>query len=305
MRAAGTQRPAIVVNPAKVDDDVRERIAQACRGLGAAEPQWYPTTQDDPGVGQARRALADGATVVCALGGDGTVRAVASVLAGTSVPLGLLPGGTGNLLARNLGLPVDDVEDAVAAALTGVARRIDVGQVVFDSGEPQVFVVMCGVGVDAVTMATTDERLKKVAGWLAYLVAGAKALVAPGFRASVVADGARASSQHCRAVVVGNCGELTAGAALLPDARLDDGQLDVALVAPRGVVGWAAVIASVVTANRRGHAALRRDCGARVEVTLRRPVLGELDGDPVGEVRSMVCEVKPGALLVRGPISGE
>ena len=267
--------------------------------LGAPAPTFYATTADDPGTGQARQAIADGATVVCPLGGDGTVRAVASALVDGRVPLGLLPGGTGNLLARNLGLPIDDRVRALTVALTGVDRSIDVGEVRFDGGEPMTFLVMAGVGADADTMDNADENLKRVAGWLAYLVSGVSALLKPGFAARVVADGTRTSAQRCRTVLVGNCGELTAGAQLMPDARLDDGILDVVVVAPRGLVGWAAVVADIATRHHLGHPALRRDTGARVDVRLRRPITGELDGDAVGAVRSMVCRVRPGALTVR------
>lgn len=301
MRPPHAERLAIVVNPSKFDDlaPVRDQVHEVCARLGWAEPVWFETTEQDPGHGQAVQALADGATLVCPLGGDGTVRAVASALVDADVPLGLLPAGTGNLLARNLGLPVDDLERALEVALTGTDRVIDVGEVVFDGREPQVFLVAAGVGIDAETMANTDEKLKKVAGWLAYLVAGARALVKPGFHAAATTDGERTSSQRCRTVVVGNCGALTGGAQLMPDAEVDDGQLDVVFVAPKGLVGWGAVLLDLGSRHHLGHPALRRDSGTRIDVVLRRLVEGELDGDAVGPVRSMRCRVRPKSLVVR------
>ncbi|MFZ0529513.1 MAG: diacylglycerol kinase family protein [Propionicimonas sp.] len=305
--SAGTLRLAVVVNPSKFTDldELRDQVEDACGTHGRVDVRWYETSPEDPGAGQAEQAVSDGANMVCSLGGDGTVRSVASALVGTEIPLGLLPGGTGNLLARNLGLPVDDLPAALAAVLTGTTRRIDVGAVSWDDEAEQIFVVMAGMGMDATMMGEADERLKDAVGWPAYLLSGARALFNPGFVMAVSAHRIRNYSRRARMVVVGNCGELTAGVKLLPNARLDDGRLDLVLVAPRGLLGWLALLRDFLTSRGGNHRAARRMTADRFELAANRPVDAELDGDAVGPRRHMRTRTLAGALLVRVPLRGD
>lgn len=293
---------AIVMNPTKFRDltAVRRSVARACARHGWPDAVWYETTAADPGTGQARRALEDGATLVCSLGGDGTVRAVAEALAGDDVPLGLLPGGTGNLLARNLRLPLGNLDDALDVALAGADRLIDVGRVRFDEGPESVFLVMIGMGLDAQTVGA-DEGAKKRLGHLAYVLAGLRALAGPGFRLVLEGDGTACRQRHARAVVVGNCGELTGGVALLPDAAVDDGALDVVVVSPRGIVGWSAVLFDILTRHHRGHPALQRFTGASFTARTAKPVEAEIDGDVTGPRSRLAVRIQPCALRVRVP----
>ncbi len=350
------RRLVVVVNPLRLDDaETTHRVVEdACRRHGWEEPSWVETTAEDPGEKQGKEAVAAGADVVCTLGGDGTVRAVASALLGTDVALGLLPGGTGNLLARNLDPPVVALEAAIEAVLAGSDRTIDVG--ILRSGpaygpEPHqdtvgddeyVFLVMAGAGLDGEIMADTDEKVKEVAGWLAYLLAGAKKLSGRGFALTLEwvpsgdagpvspdarrlplpaepsepagpadratpADrghpappaGAARLRRHARMVVIGNCGTLQGGIQLLPDALLDDGILDGVVLAPRGAAGWLSVLADVVTRHRRGHRRLDRLRTTTLQVTMGRPVMAEVDGDPIGRHESLAIRVLPRSLVVR------
>ncbi|MCA0251264.1 MAG: diacylglycerol kinase family lipid kinase [Actinobacteria bacterium] len=294
---------AIVVNPTKFDDldALKRRVSALCTGRGWPEPRWYETTAEDPGTGQAAEAMQDGAALVCPLGGDGTVRAVATAMLDSGVPLGLLPGGTGNLLARNLGLPIDDLDAALAVAVTGSDTGVDAGMVAFDEREPEVFLVMAGMGLDAEAVAGASVQLKRQFGWVAYALSGLKGLVRSGFSVRVAAGGQRAFSQHAATVMIGNCGELTAGVRLMPDARVDDGLLDVAVVSPRSLGSWFAVGAYILTRHRFGHSAIAHLRGPEVGIVAAEPIDAQLDGDGVGRVTAVTCSVRPGALTVRVP----
>jgi diacylglycerol kinase family enzyme len=314
-RAPTLRRAAVVINPTKFADlsTIRDRITSTCHAGGWGDPLFYETTVDDPGTGQARQAVADGASVVCSLGGDGTVRAVACALIGTETPLGILPAGTGNLLARNLELPVLALDEALRVALTGRNRRIDVGELVVgamdDHGEAvdgelvtHQFLVMGGMGLDALIMGDTNEVLKQKVGWPAYLLSGFKHLVSPEFRTQVRLDSEPEFKRRARAVVIGNCGKLLGGLVLMPDARVDDQLLDVVIASPKGFVGWAPVIARVLTRQRKGHSTLDHRVCREIRVRVDRPLPVQVDGDVVGQATEVNAVVRPAALTVRVPL---
>ena len=292
----------MVVNPIHIDDltKLRTQIARVCAELGWAPPLWFETTIKDPGGGQARSALAAGADVVLACGGDGTVRHVAHALAGSGIPLGLVPTGTTNLLARNLAMALNDPAQATRIALSGTNRAVDIGRVFIDDhAEEQVFMVMAGVGFAAAIMTGTSHELKARLGPLAYFVSGIRALSAPRASITLAVDGRIEPPRRVRTVVVGNCGKLLAGLVLMPAAKVDDGLLDVVAIGPRGIIGWLAVTTRVLARRRRGHRIVQHWQGSSVIISAQDPQQAQLDGDPVGEVRGMRMRVDPGALLVR------
>lgn len=294
--------PAVVINPGKVDDPehLQAQITRVCVELGWASPLWFTTTVEDPGEGQARAALDAGAAVVLACGGDGTMRHVAQALAGSGTALGLLPTGTANLLARNFGIARGDVARATRIALSGTNRAIDVGRLTIDDQpEEQVFLVMAGMGFDAAIMAGAPHQLKARLGPLAYFVAGARALNAPRAKITLVVDGQPVLQCHARTVVVGNCGKLLTGLVLMPAAKPDDGLLDVVTIGPRGIIGWLAVTARVLTRRRDGHRIVQHRQGHTIMITSDSPQQAQLDGDPMGEVQILRMRVDPGSLLVR------
>lgn len=290
---------AVVANPTKLDDTdaTREALTEQALASGWDELVWFESTPDDPGAQMAQDALDRGVDLVCALGGDGTVRAVASALVGTDTPLGLLPGGTGNLLARNLDLPLDSIEDALAIALTGHDKRVDVGMVRLDELEPEPFLVIAGAGIDAEVMDTVDEKLKKKLGWLAYAVSGVQFVAERGFqmRLQGVGDG---RWHRARSVMVCNCGQLTGGFTIAPEALPDDGVLDVIQLSPRGPLAWLDTIWQIVR-RRRDSDNVDHWSTERVTVELHKPVIAQLDGDSTNPVSRIESWVRPGALVVR------
>lgn len=296
-------RVAIVVNPSKVKDleGDRKQAETLCAEHGWDAPEWIETTVDDPGHAMTKQALDSGVDIIGAVGGDGTVRAVASEVRGSGVPLGIIAYGTGNLLARNLDLPLNTITGGLTNALTGVDHAIDVGIVTFDDRDPEPFLVITGVGVDADTMANTNENLKKLVGWFAYVSAGQKALLQRGFRVRASNDGPGPDgrSHRARSYMVCNCGVLTGGVVLVPEAEPDDGHLDTLILSPRGPLGWGAVITDVVTRHRRGHQMVRHWTGHESDATFSRRVEGQIDGDPMGTVRRMRTSVEKGNLVVR------
>lgn len=296
-------RAALIINPKKADASRLASTAEAiCRFEGWAPPLIFETTVDDWGEGVAEAALDEGVDVVIAAGGDGTIRAVASTLAGTSTPMGILPLGTGNLLARNVDIVLDRTEWALRIALWGRNRNIDVGQArLSKDGKKEIFTVMTGLGFDAAVMADTSSELKSRLGWLAYVEAGSRKLVGKPSHVKVIFDDDYRVSARVRSVLGGNCGKLQGGIQLLPQAVIDDGLLDVLIVSPKNLGQWVGVLASVLggRAARGLHTEIRK-C-EKVVIIAKEELDVQLDGDPVGQSEYLEMEVLPSALTVRVP----
>lgn len=306
---------AFVINPAKVSDvpALQETARTVSRELGLPDPLFYETSVEDPGVGQARAAVAAGASVVVAAGGDGTVRAVATALAGGEIPMALVPSGTGNLLARNLDLPVVGGHPLVQTALSGRDMAIDLGWItpIGASGQTEatehVFLVMAGTGIDAQMVADADEGLKKRVGWMAYFVSAARHLHRRKTRLAMQVGNGAWQAFRVRTLLFANCGRLPAGILLLPDAELDDGYLDIAAIDTRGgIFGWFSLFARVMLQGLGVRRALGYDAasiefwrGRTVTVTLDQPEPVQVDGDLVGEAVELHVRVQEAGLRVR------
>ncbi|HEY6590450.1 MAG TPA: YegS/Rv2252/BmrU family lipid kinase [Actinomycetota bacterium] len=293
-------RVAVVFNPATGGGDTSGRKRDTQQALEAAGPDvlWLETTPEDPGQGLTAKAVAEGVDLVMAQGGDGTVMACVTGLAGTDVPLAVLPGGTGNLLATNFDIPAD-LEGAVDVALHGDRVRLDVAAMDGDR-----FVVMGGIGFDAAMLRDADPKLKERVGAVAYVVSGLRNLRRRATRFRLRLDDRPPLERTGQGVLVGNLGRLQGGLPVMPDARPDDGQLDVAVLQTRTVADWLALAARVLLRRRRKDPQLETFQARRVEVHCDRRQPVERDGDPLDTPRDhLVIEVVPAALTLCVPRS--
>jgi YegS/Rv2252/BmrU family lipid kinase len=299
---ASEKRLAVILNPIKVEDvgQFRAIVSTMAKESGWSEPTWQYTTIEDPGTGMAERAAVSGADLVMVCGGDGTVREVCAELAGTGIPVGIIPAGTGNLLARNLDVPLY-LRSAIDVALNGQDRAIDLVKVGGDGIEDTHFMVMAGMGFDAAIMEGVNEDIKKKIGWVAYVVSGLKSLMFPAIKVEIQIDDQEPTVHRARTVVVGNVGFLQAGMPLLPDATIDDGILDVVIIHPRQFLSWITVAMRVLRKSPIVDETLDRRTGSRVRVKASADTPRQLDGDSIGEGRELWMECIHGRLLVRVP----
>ncbi|MFL6023010.1 MAG: diacylglycerol kinase family protein [Marmoricola sp.] len=299
---SGHRRVAGILNPIKVDDPAgfRAMVDKMAEESGWTGVTWWETTAEDTGYSMAHEAAVSGADLVIAIGGDGTIRAVCEELAGTGIPVGIVPAGTGNLLARNLSIPLY-LRAAVDVGLNGQDRAIDMVRVSGDEMEDATFLVMAGMGFDAAIMEGVNEDFKKKVGWLAYVWSALKALMFPAIRVEVSVDGGDFTKHRARTVVIGNVGHLQAGMPLIPDAAIDDGQLDVVLLYPRRFLSWLPLAARVMTRNPRTDDTITRMRGREVVVRTPAAAPRQLDGDLIEPGKELRAECDHGRLLVRVP----
>ncbi len=313
---------AFVVNPTKTGaDTLRDQAFRACAARGLPEPMWFETTLEDSGTGVTLTALAQGADVVVAAGGDGTVRGVAEAVVGRRATMGIIPLGTGNLFARNLDIPLNDPAAALRTALDGAEADSDVGWIDVRRAHPghgedgeHIFLVIAGAGLDAEMVAGADDEMKRRLGWFAYFVAAAAHMRSKRMTATVTVDDREPVHSQMRTVLMANVGKLPGGIQLVPDASAGDGVLDVATLDARGgIVGWTELFGTVVAqgAGVKDTSALRllrasridHVKGKRVRIEMASPQKVQADGETLGRARTIIARVDHGALIVRVPDS--
>lgn len=306
-------------NPSKVQvAALRAAVATEESAGGWAESAWFETSAADDGRAAVLDAAASEPELIVVAGGDGTLRAAAEALAGTGIPMGLIPSGTGNLFARELGLPLNNLRTAVTVAFTGRDRPVDLGLATLErpDGESvqRAFLVMAGIGLDAQMAAKTNQALKKRIGWLAYSDPIARSILGnQQFDLTFRLDDEPEVSTRAHTVIVGNSGSLTAGLLLIPAATIDDGMLDAVILRPGRGAGWTN-IGYRLTFNRLLHRtgfgrfvgrltpeprAIRYAQARRLQVRFEEPQEIQLDGDPNGSVIAATLTVTHHALTLR------
>jgi diacylglycerol kinase (ATP) len=294
------RRCAVVYNPTKVSEDLRNAIKQQAMKTGWNDAIWLATPAEDPGPAITAEVVSADVDRVIAAGGDGTIRIVADRLAGSGIPMAVVPVGTGNLLARNLDIPLAEPE-ALAVAFGQHTREVDLVKLTVDGMPSEHFAVIAGLGVDAMIMDETNPDLKDAIGPGAYFVAAAKALGRTPIHMWITLDDHRPQHRYAMICAIGNVGELAGNLTLIPHASPDDGKLDVYVASPRRLVHWLRVVLRLLTLRPRRDDRVDQWQGRQVEVRLRHPDPYQLDGDVIGDCRSLRAEVAPKALTVCVP----
>jgi diacylglycerol kinase (ATP) len=266
---------------------------------GVTDPLWYEVPKSKKAPKQVRRALEAGADLVFVWGGDGMVQRCIDALDGASVDVAILPAGTANLLASNLGIP-KDLEAAVEVGLRGPRRDIDTGVI---DGER--FAVMAGVGLDALMIRDADGALKDRFGRLSYVLTGARHLRLPRFRARVKVDGHTWFEGKAGCVLVGNVGSIFGGVDVFPHADPQSGRFEIGVVTAKGVAQWVRALARTATGHAEQSPFVEITTGTKVRIELDRPMPIELDGGDRRERTRVKIRVEPASLRVCVPDATE
>ncbi len=288
----------IIFNPVSGQSNPEERkklISDALTGDGYT-CQFLATTPETGAKALAEQALKNGADLLAVSGGDGTVMEAMSALAGTNVPLAVLPAGTGNLLSINLGIPIT-VPDAVHVVLSGKPYALDLAR----TEEGRYFAIMGGMGMDAQMIADTGREAKDKFGKWAYFRAALKNLARRRAYIDIYLDDHPPLRRRAKTVLLANMGKITGGLAVLPDASPNDGLLDVGIVKAKTLGHWAHLMGSALLGRAHRDAALEVHQARRVTLRPRREQPVQFDGEDGGRTKELTVEIIPRAVSVLLP----
>jgi diacylglycerol kinase (ATP) len=266
---------------------------------GVTDPSWYEVKKSRRAPDCARRAAAKGVDVLFVWGGDGTVQRCIDAVAGTGTAVAILPAGTANLLAANLNVP-HDLAQAVLVGLHGDRRRLDTGSV---NGER--FAVMAGAGLDARMIADADRGAKDRLGRAAYIITGIRNLGARRVRASIKVDGEHFFRGRVSCVLTANVGKILGGIEAFPQARPDDGRLELGVVTAGNPVQWARAFGQVALGHPARSPFVEVIQGKRFKIEFDQKVRFELDGGARPASKKLHIKVHPGSVTVCVPPAGQ
>jgi diacylglycerol kinase (ATP) len=270
---------------------LRDELASA----GVADPLWFEVPKSKMAPKRVRKALDAGAELIFVWGGDGMVQRCIDTVAGSDTALAIVPAGTANLFASNIGIP-KDIKAAVALGVNGPRRKLDVGRI---NGEH--FAVMAGAGLDALMIRDADGALKNRLGRVAYVFTGAKNIRAARVDTRVRIDGDKWFTGKASCVLVANVGKVMGDIAAFPDARPDDGLLEIGVVTAKGLWQWSRALASTASGKAESSPFVETARGRKFDVRFADPIPYELDGGDRKKTRRLRVKVRPGAVTVCVP----
>ncbi|MGZ6557811.1 MAG: diacylglycerol/lipid kinase family protein [Actinomycetota bacterium] len=282
----------VVAHSAKTLGGGLDELRTALATHGITEPMWYEVPKSRLAPERAKKLLKKGADLIFVWGGDGTVQRVIDAVAGAPVALAILPAGTANLFATNLGIP-KDLEEAVEIGLNGSRRQLDVGLI---NGEH--FAVMAGTGLDALMIRDADAGLKDTIGRFAYVWTGAKNVRQPAVKMRIEVDGTMWFKGKASCLLVGNVGHVIGGISAFPDARPDDGRLNVGVVTASGALDWLRTLSRSAVGDVEGSPFVETTAGEVFDIRLAKALPYELDGGVRKKTKRLRCKVEPGAITV-------
>lgn len=296
------ERIAVVAHQRKSLGGGLPELRALIEAEGHPDPLWYEVPKSRKAPKKVRKALRAGADLILVWGGDGMVQrcldAVAAVVGpdgGSAVTVGIIPAGTANLLAGNLGIP-EDLPEAVRVALHGPRRRLDLGEV---NGEH--FAVMAGAGFDGALMRDADAATKSRLGRFAYVWTGLRHLRDEPVRVKVRVDGTKWFDAQASCVLFGNVGTITGGIRAFDDAEVDDGYLEVGVATAEGALQWARTLGRMAVGRSDRSPFVRTVRGRVIKVKFGEPVAYELDGGDRGTTKRLRVRVVPKAVVVAAP----
>jgi len=286
---------AVVAHAGKTLGGGLSELRRVLAGAGIDDPAWFEVAKSKYAPDCVREAVDGGADLLFVWGGDGMVQRCIDAVGDAPVVLAILPAGTGNLLARNLGIPID-LAQAVEIGLHGARRTIDVGRV---NGER--FAVMAGTGIDALMIRDADRDLKDRFGRAAYVWTGAKHLRFEPFRVRIDVDGHRWFDGTAGCVLVGNVSKVFGNIEAFDDASPEDGRLELGVVTAKGAVQWLRALARTAIGSAERSKFVRTTKAQTIRIRLDEKLPYELDGGDKKPTKQLRIDVQPAAVTLCVP----